>query len=125
MDTRWVALYFILYGGTGYIPPMEVKNPPCGIVGEKVGVTFDRSPNPTTVYWPDPYFPGTHCAVDIRSKLAGLPVGTYEFATTEMEDGDVIVSFHIDPHTSDTWVKVSGTETQPRPPLNVRVKGHD
>lgn len=89
---------------TGYLEPLTVRNPPCGIAGAVVGVTYDRTASPTTVYWPDPYFPGTHCAVDVRGALSALPQGTYHFATTvQGETGTADFTTYPDPHTSADW----------------------
>ncbi len=121
----YVLLWFILHGGAGYIEPLKVQHPPCGVAGAVVGVTFDRAINPTTVTWPDPYFPETHCVIDIRAKVATLPEGTYELATTEVGKGGpfgTAVRYNgIDPHTTQPWVRRPGAATPPRQPTTFRV----
>lgn len=113
---------------TGYIVPLSVKNPPCGIVGEVVGVTYNKVHNPTEVYWTDPYFPGTHCKVDIQAELPRLQLGTYEFATTQIgltaPFGTTLPPYTlIDPHVSLRWVRQAGDEPPPPPPTGIGVLG--
>lgn len=125
----YVALYFAFLltatgtEPTGYIPAVDVRNPPCGIAGTVVGITYDRPRNPTAVYWPDPYFPGAHCRVDVRDRVAVLEPGTYEFATTEMGverpfGTPVIPYIGIDPHVSPTFTvdRSPGAPTAPSAP---------
>jgi hypothetical protein len=119
----YIALYFIHAGGSGYIPTFDVRNPPCGIAGAVVGVTFDRPQYPTTVYWPDPYFPETHCAVDVRVPLAKLATGTYHFAATVMgELGTPGFLYYPDPHTSANWT-IGAVLPPPPPPAGVGLIG--
>jgi hypothetical protein len=108
---------------TGYIPPLDVRNPPCGLAGAVVGVTYDRPQNPTTVYWPDPYFPGVHCAVDVRAALSTLPAGRYEFAHTVMgEIGTADFNVYPDPHTSADFT-IGNMPPPPPPPAAVGLIG--
>lgn len=122
----YVVLWFILSGGTGYLPPMDVRNPPCGIEGAIVGVVTDKPVNPTKVLWPDPYFPGTHCEIDIREKIATLAEGEYHLATTIM-GRDVPFGTPIppyiqhDPHTSTDWVRSLSGAMSPTKPTTFRV----
>lgn len=122
----YVMLWFILVGGAGgYIPPMEVRAPLCGQVGPAVGLAVDRDVNPQAAIWPDPQVPGLHCRVDIRERVAGLAPGEYHLATTEIGKlypfGTAPESYiHVDPHTSEDWVRqVGGNE--PRKPATFRV----
>lgn len=121
----YLLIWFVLAGGSGYIPPMEVRAPLCGQVGPAIGVTVDRLVNPTAVIYPDPNVAGVHCRVDIRERVAGLVPGEYHVATTEVGKlypfGTVPESYiHVDPHTSEDWVRqTSGNE--PRKPATFRV----
>ncbi len=131
----FVTLYFVYLltatgaAPSGYLPPLEVRNPPCGIAGNAIGVQFEPGgfvnnvpANPRAVLWPDPYFPGDHCRVDITQQVAALQPGTYEFATTEMGKVGGGPYIGIDPHTSATWVKVAG-EPPPLPPATCTTGG--
>lgn len=107
---EYVTLWFILTGGTGYIAPMEVRAPECGRPGLVVGLLVDRKVNPTTVYWPDPKTVGEHCRIDVRQRVAEMPLGVYHFATTEMGKArawnePVEPYIGIDPHTSEEWTR--------------------
>ncbi len=119
----YIALWFVQSNGDRYIPFFDVRNPPCGIAGAVVGVTFDRPQSPTTVYWPDPYFPDTHCAVDVRVPLAALGPGTYHFATSVMgEIGTPDFNIYPDPHTSALWT-IGAVLPPPPPPASVGLSG--
>lgn len=122
----FLAIWFILSGGTGYTPPMEVRNPPCGLPGLVVGVLVDRLVNPTAVMWPDPKVPDQHCRIDITQYMAGLTPGTYHIATTEMGKGLPFGTppepyIGIDPHTSVAWTRQIGAGIVPGKPSNFRV----
>lgn len=117
----YVGVFFILLGGAGgYIAPLTVKNPPCGFAGTVVGVIADRETNPTELRWPDPYFPETHCRVDVRDYVANLAPGTYEIATTEFTTGVGGPPYiGIDPHTRGQIDRQTGNE--PGRPTRLRV----
>jgi hypothetical protein len=107
-----LTIWFILTGGTGYIEPLTVARAAmvCGLDGAVVGVTVNTPKNPTEVSWPDPKVVGKHCTQNIAAKLATLPDGEYEIATTEMGadvpfGAEPEVYIHIDPHTTDPWTK--------------------
>jgi hypothetical protein len=118
----YMTLWFIKADGVGHIPPLEVRNPPCGLAGAKVGVTYDRAQDPTTVYWPDPFFPNAHCAVDVRVALATLTPGSYHFATTVMgETGTPPFTIYPDPHVSADWTL--GPRTAPPPVTALTLDG--
>jgi hypothetical protein len=104
--------------------PLSIRNPPCGLAPAVVGLQVDRLVNPTAALWPDPYFPGTHCRVDISATVAELSAtrpGTYELATTEMGKqvpfGTVIPPYiGIDPHVSPRFTIGPGEPPPPPPP---------
>jgi len=108
-----LTIWFILLSGNaGYIEPLVVKRAEmaCGIDGAVVGVSVNAPKNPTVVAWPDPKVVGKHCALNISAKLATLPDGEYEIATTEMGAtvpfGAPVESYiGVDPHVSDRWTK--------------------
>lgn len=122
----FVVLYLIMTSGAGSSVAYDVKNPPCGVTGEVTGVQYDRSPNPTKVYWPDPYFPGAHCVVDVENWVLASAPGTYHFATTmigpEIPIGVTVPHvFMHDPHVSPDWVRQSGGPPPPTCPITIRV----
>jgi len=110
----YVALWFVLTGGGGYVPPMEVRAPICGQAGLVVGVLVDRLVNPRTVFWPDPKTVGEHCRIDVAERVVSMPFGEYHFATTEMGKLPAPGTWGtnqehyigIDPHTSELWRRV-------------------
>ena len=126
---EYVILWFILAGGAGYLEPLTVQPPmmSCGLAGAVVGVQVDRLANPTKVSWPDPYFPGVHCDVDIRAKVATLKPGEYHAATTIVSKPCCVpiappASYiNHDPHTSPTFV--IGNLSHPPAPASVGISG--
>jgi len=126
----YVALWFILTGGGGYVPPEDVRAPQCGRPGLVVGVMVDRLVNPTLALWPDPHVVGEHCEVDIRARVQGLPFGEYHLATTEMVKALPFGTppepyIGIDPHTSALWLRLDDGSILPPalPPANLRLSG--
>lgn len=96
----------------GYIPPQDVRatDMQCGIDGPVVGVSVDNVLNPTTAIFPDPNVASKHCTASIAARVAALPPGRYELATTEMGlavpwPGQPPPYIGIDPHTSVEWVR--------------------
>ncbi len=123
----YVAIYFILTGGSGYRPPLDVRNPPCGIAGAVVGLHVDRPVNPTIATWPDPYFPGVHCEVDIRAYVSQSEPGQYHLATTEMGKSvgfgvPVVPYIGIDPHTTDFFT-IGNLPPPPASPATIGIAG--
>lgn len=123
MPYAFVTVWFVLSGGSGYIPPLDVHAPLCGRPGAVVGVQVDRTINPTTLYWPDPRVADQHCVVDISAKVAEMKPGTYHNATTihgkEVPFGTQAERyFGHDPHTTVYWVR--DTTLLPRP-TNLRI----
>lgn len=108
-----LTIWFILISGNiGYIEPIVVKRAEmvCGIEGAVVGVSVNAPKNPTEVVWPDPKVVGKHCALNISAKIASLPDGEYEIATTEMGEtypiGTAPESYiGVDPHVTERWTK--------------------
>jgi len=124
-----IFVWFILTGGSGYTPPIEVRNPPCGIPGFVVGVLVDRLVNPTAVMWPDPKVKDQHCRIDITQYMTGLTPGQYHIATTEITKtwnaGSGVspeAYIGIDPHTSVYWVRQTGPSILPGKPINFRIQ---
>lgn len=108
-----LTIWFILVSGNiGYIEPLVVKREEmvCGLDGAVVGANVNATKNPTVFSWPDPKVVGKHCSVNIAAKLATLPDGEYEIATTEM-GADVPfgtppeVYIGVDPHVSERFTK--------------------
>lgn len=120
----YVIVWFILTGGMGSIPLLEVRAPSCGRAGAIVGVQVDRVVNPTAVLWPDPQVVGQHCRTDISARVAGLPPGEYHIATTIVTKVDGGRFIAPDPHTSPMWSRRTSGSTPP-PPARVRVVGVD
>lgn len=124
----YVIVWFILTNGSGYRPPLDVKDPPCGIVGPIVGVQVDRLVNPTAVLWPDPKIVGAHCRVDIRDHVEGLAPGEYHVGTTIVAKEWIVAGsppeFYIghDPHTSPLWMRQIGPSTNPARPAGLGIK---
>lgn len=126
MILNYVAIYFILTDGFGYIPTQDVHkiDMSCGLPGVVVGITMDSRVNPTKAYWPDPGFPNLfHCVVDISQRVVGLQQGEYELATTDMGELEDPLPFIIDPHTSVKFLRVNGTGTLPKKPGTIRIQG--
>lgn len=125
----YVILWFILTNGSGYLEPLRVDPAMmrCGLAGAVTGVQLDRLVNPQTASWPDPYFPGVHCEVDISAKVASLVQGEYHVATTEV---GVDVPFGtpvpryigIDPHTSELWRRDGTVKPPTLAPANLRLR---
>lgn len=123
----FVILWFVLAAG-GYIAPMDVRSPQCGLSGLVVGILVDRVVNPTAVLWPDPQTVGEHCRVDVTDRVAGVAPGEYHFATTIVGKA---VAFGVelppryqphDPHTSVSWVRQVGPGTEPSKPATLQIR---
>lgn len=118
----YVALWFILTGGFGYIPYEDVRTPQCGKAGQVVGLLVDRSVNPATAMWPDPNVAGVHCEADIRGRVAALAPGEYHLAATvftkDLPFGTPTKPFiGIDPHTSIAWTREGDYVPPATPPI--------
>lgn len=108
-----LTIWFVLLSGSiGYIEPLVVAREAmaCGIDGAVVGVSVNAKKNPTVIVWPDPKVVGKHCALNIAAKLASLPDGEYEIATTEIGRvvpfGTAPESYvGVDPHITERWTK--------------------
>lgn len=104
-----------------YIKPQDVQlaDMQCGLPGAVTGVHVDSPVNPKTVTWPDPFFDGVHCSVDISARVATLLPGEYHISTTIV--GPVVpfgvpvprVTQH-DPHITATWRRDVGSIGQLR-----------
>jgi hypothetical protein len=125
----YVALYFILTGGSGYRAPLDVYTPACGKPGLVVGLLVDRLVNPRMVLWPDPKTVGEHCEVDVAAYVLALETGEYENCTTEMGkaigwDAPRVPYIGIDPHCSLLWRRDAGDVTPPSTaPTNFQLRG--
>lgn len=121
----YVVLWFILTNGSGYLPPLDVKPAmmQCGLAGAVAGVHVDRLVNPTKAIWPDPYFPGVHCEVDISAHVASLKQGEYHNCTTEMGNGSKVPYIGIDPHCTELWRRDGSIVPPNVAPANLRMRG--
>lgn len=125
----FVIVWFIMTGGSGYIPPQNVQQSEmrCGLDGEVIGVKIDRVVNPSMALWPDPQVPGKHCQVDISARVASLPQGEYHLGTTIVSKPIGFVSpppepyIGHDPHTSVLWMRDPNPTGLPPRPANLRI----
>lgn len=96
-----MILWFVLLSGNaGYIEPIYVTPASCGLPASVAALQPDREVNPRVARWAD-------CAVDVRSKVATLEPGVYEFAATGLGAYNP-----PDPHTSDVFVVSTDFEEQ-------------
>ena len=119
----YVAIWFILTEGFGFIEPQYVHKADmsCGLPGIVIGVQLDSLVNPTKAYWVDPGFKDLHCVIDISARVQGLEQGEYEIATTIMDGEGLPYNYH-DPHTSVKFLRVFPSGVVPKKPVQIRIQ---
>jgi len=108
-----LALWFILTGGSGYLPPLNLlpADIHCGVTGAVApGLQINARENPSLALWRDPADATKHCEVNIAAKVNTLAMGEYHLATTVMGTGNWVGP---DPHTSVMFMRGTGTVVEP------------